>query len=415
MPILRSGPVEGTPAEGAVFLAALTAGPIARVDIARRTGLSSAAVTRVTKLLIDEGYLEDAPGQPADFDEAQLTTAKMGRPTSPLQVHATQTGSFGIIVRRDELIAVVCDLAGAPRIAERRPLPDNEVEPTVAAIAAFYTDLEARAGDVGFVDPPAHLGLSVAGDVDHATGFVRYSPFLGWRDVDLGVAVSEAIGAPVVVENDVKALTVAEQWFGLGRGVANFALVTIGTGIGCALVVDDDLVRGAHSVAGEIGHLPLGDPNVRCHCGAHGCVEAEASTKALLDTCRAVTGQAELSIGDAVELARAGDDRVRAIFARAGRLIGLALASVANLLGPERIVVAGEGVSRYDLFEAAIREAFAEQAFGAAHQVPIHVRDVPFEEWARGAAAVAIQELVFPSRPRTATAQPRRAVRTRRG
>lgn len=86
---------------------------------------------------------------------------------------------------------------------------------------------------------------------------------------------------------------------------------------------------------------------------------------------------------------------------------------MANLLGPERVIVAGEGVSSFDLFETAIREAFAEQAFGAAHQVPIHVRDLPFEEWARGAAAVAIQELVFPSRQRV-TADVRRRPGVRR-
>ncbi|MBB5791332.1 ROK family protein [Jiangella mangrovi] len=410
MPIQRGGPVEGTPAEGAVFLSALTAGPIARVDIARETGLSSAAVTRVAKLLIDEGYLEYAPDQPQQNNGDET---RMGRPSSPLQVHARQTGSFGIIVRRDELIGMVCDLAGAPRVSERRPLPDNSVDATVAAIAAFHRELVARAEDVGFVVAPHDLGLSLSGDIDHDTGYVRYSPFLGWRDVDLGAAVSIAVGAPVVVENDVKALTVAEQWFGLGRGITNFAVVTIGTGIGCALVVDGSLVRGAHSVAGEIGHLPLGDPAVRCHCGAHGCVEAEASTKALLDSCRAVTGRDDLTIESAVELARTGDDGVRAIFARAGRLIGLALASVANLLGPERVIVAGEGVSSFDLFETALREAFAEQAFGAAHQVPIHVRDLPFEEWARGAAAVAIQELVFPSRQRV-TADVRRRPGVRR-
>ncbi|TDE13113.1 ROK family transcriptional regulator [Jiangella asiatica] len=405
----RSGPVDGTPAEAEVFTTVLTSGPIARADIARLTGLSSAAVTRVAKLLIDEGYLEYAPGEPAASDET-----RMGRPSSPLRVHADQTGSFGVIVRRDELIGMVCDLAGGPRVAERRPLTDNRVEPAVAAVAAFYRDLAASAQRLGFVDPPAHLGLSLSGDIDHDTGYVRYSPFLGWRDVDLGAAVSRAVAAPVVVENDVKALTVAEQWFGLGRGITNFAVVTIGTGIGCAIVVDGGLVRGAHSVAGEIGHLPLGDPAVQCHCGAHGCVEAEASTKALLDRCRAATGRDDLTIGAAVELARAGDDGVRAIFSRAGQVIGLALASVANLLGPERVIVAGEGVSSYDLFETAIREAFAEQAFGAAHQVPIHVRDLPFEEWARGAAAVAIQELVFPSRQRVANDM-RRRTGVRRG
>lgn len=329
----------------------------------------------------------------ADPDET-----RMGRPSLPLRVRALHTGALGIKVTREEVIGVVCDLSGAPRVSDRLPLPNAEVSTAVDAIADLYSRLIAASSSIGFIHPPLHLGISLSGDVDHATGYVRYSPFLGWRDVDLGAQVAARIAAPVVVENDVKALTVAEQWFGLGRGVVNFAVVTIGAGIGCAIVVEGALVRGAHSVAGEIGHLPLGDRDVRCHCGARGCVEAEASTTALLERCREVSGRPELTSVEAVDLARHGDERIAEVFARAGRLIGLALASVANLLGPEQVIVAGEGVSSYDLFESSIREAFAEQAFGAANQVSIFVQDLPFEEWARGAAAVAIEGLVFPSR-----------------
>lgn len=393
----RSGPVEGTPAEAAVLTTVLTSGAIARADIARRTSLSSAAVTRAAQPLLDAGFLRYA-----DDDEAPRATddvvSHLGRPSRPLVVEANHAGTLGIKLTADEAIGVVCDLSGSVRASSLRRLTDGSVDSAVASIAELASELLAASSDLGFAQPIRYIGLSISGDVDHTTGHVRYSPFLGWRDVDLGALVAARTGCTVVVENDVKALTVAEQWFGLARGLDNFALITIGAGIGCALVVDGALVRGAYSVAGEIGHLPVGDPAVICHCGGHGCVEAEASTAALLRRCREVAGDEALTLDAAVERARAGDSQLAAVFARAGRLVGLAIASVANLLGPEQLIVSGEGISTYDLMGDAIRDSFTEQAFGAAERTVLHLRPLPFEEWARGAAAVALEELAFPSR-----------------
>lgn len=378
--------------------AALIHGPLARADIARVTGLSSAAVTRAVKPLLDAGYLQSAPQQrPADGEW------RLGRPSSPLSVRADQASAVGIKVTGDELIGVVTDLLASIRVARRAPLADRMVDAVVAQIAVLHAEL-VEATPEGLPRTPAYVGLSLSGDIDHAAAHVRYSPFLGWRDVPIGALVAAATGATVLVENDVKALAVAEQWAGLGTETETFALVTIGAGIGCALVIGDSLVRGAHSVAGEIGHLPLGDTRVTCHCGARGCVEAVASTTAILDAARVATEDPRLTLDRAVELARQGNERVAAVFAEAGRVIGLALASVANLVGPERIVVSGESVSSYDLFEQAIRDAFTLQAFGATRDCAIHVQPLPFEEWARGASAVAIQELVLPASTRRISA-----------
>jgi predicted NBD/HSP70 family sugar kinase len=391
----RSGPVEGTPAEAAVLTTVLAAGAIARADIARRTGLSSAAVTRAAQPLLDAGFLRYADDSSRNGDDE---AARMGRPSRPLAVDAGHTGTVGVKLTEHEALGVVVDLSGSVRARGVRTLADTSVPTALTAVEELVTELRAAADGLGFAQPVRHVGLSISGDVDHTTGHVRYSPFLGWRDVQLGALTAARTRCPVVVENDVKALTVAEQWFGLARGLDDFALITIGAGIGCALVVDGALVRGSHSVAGEIGHLPVGDPTVRCHCGGRGCVEAEASAAALLHRCREVAGEPGLTLDDAVQRARSGDRAVAAVFARAGRLIGLAIASVANLLGPAQVIVSGEGLASYDLLGDAIRETFAEQAFGAAERTALHLQPLPLEEWARGAAAVALEELAFPSR-----------------
>jgi predicted NBD/HSP70 family sugar kinase len=99
----------------------------------------------------------------------------------------------------------------------------------------------------------------------------------------------------------------------------------------------------------------------------------------------------------AVRLAHGGHPAVRDVFAHAGRTMGRAIASVANLIGPECIIISGEGVATYDLYEEQIRAAFAAHAFGAAASCALLVRPLPFEEWARGGAALAAQHLFAPA------------------
>ncbi|WP_084963889.1 ROK family transcriptional regulator [Thermoactinospora rubra] len=370
-----------------VFTTVLARGPVPRTEIARLTGLSSGAVTKAARPLVEAGYLEEVPV------EAPVGRGA-GRPASPLAIRADREFFAGVKITTDELIGVLADLRCQVRTRVHRPLSSNEVMDVVAALGEVVTELcEASPDYAGRVHC---LGVAVSGDVDKERGFVRYSPFLRWREVPLGALVAEVTGLTVTLENDVKALAVAEHLFGAGAGTANFALLTIGTGIGCALVVNGSLVAGANGVAGEIGHVPVSGDGPDCHCGGTGCVEAIAATQAIVEAARAVTGQADLSIDQAVWRARDGDAAVQEVFRRAGEAIGRGLAAMANLIGPEKIVVSGEGVAAYDLFEKPIRTAFARQAFGAAAYCPIVVDPLPFDEWARGAAAVAVQEFIFP-------------------
>ncbi|MEH1057546.1 ROK family transcriptional regulator [Micromonospora sp. CPCC 206171] len=375
------------PAATAVFTAVLTEGPLSRVSLARRLGLSSAAVTKAARPLIDTGYLHELAA-------TERTGPGAGRPASPLAVRADREFFVGVKITADELIGVVCDLRATVRATARRPLTAPDVEAVLTDLGQLVDGLLDGPGD--YRVRTRRLGLAISGDVDRTTGLVRYSPFLRWRNVPLGQRAARITGLAATVENDVKALTAAEHWFGEGVGAESFALVTVGTGIGCGLVVHGRLVSGSHGVAGEIGHLAVDANGPSCHCGGRGCVEAIAGTQAIVRQARERTGRPELTIDAAVALARAGDERVGAVFARAGSAIGSGIAAVANLVGPARIVVSGEGLAAYDLFEAHIRTGFERQAFGAAAQCPLSIRPLPFEEWARGAAAVSIQSLVVP-------------------
>jgi predicted NBD/HSP70 family sugar kinase len=331
------------------------------------------------------GYLQELAA-------TERTGPGAGRPASPLAVQADREFFVGVKITGDELIGVVCDLRADVRTSAHRPLADTGVEAVLGELGRLVDDLLDGPG--GYRARTRRLGLAVSGDVDRSTGLVRYSPFLQWHNVPLQERAAEVTGLTVTVENDVKALTTAEHWFGEGVGAESFALVTVGTGIGCGLVVNGRLVSGSHGVAGEIGHIGVDTNGPVCHCGGRGCVEAIAGTHAIVRQAQDCLGRPELTIDDAVALARGGDEQIGAIFARGGNAIGTGIAAVANLVGPARIVVSGEGLAAYDLFETHIRAGFERQAFGAAVDCPLSIRPLPFEEWARGAAVVSIQSLV---------------------
>jgi predicted NBD/HSP70 family sugar kinase len=377
------------PAAALVFRTMLAHGPLTRAEVGRRTGLSSGAVTKAATPLLDDGWIVEL-GRPAGDQLA-------GRPATLVAVRAERASFLGVKVTADELIGVLTDLTATPIAAKRATLDSRDVDSVVRAIARLVRRLVSTP-DTGTVAEVHGLGVTISGDVDRPTGTVHHSPFLDWHGIPLARLVETATGLPTLIENDVRALAVAEQWFGAGAGVASFALVTVGTGIGSGLCVDGRVVSGAHGVAGEIGHLPVGGVDRTCTCGNKGCVEAVASTQAIVEQAREATGDTGLTMSRAVRLAHDGNPAVRAVFTRAGHALGLALASVANLIGPERIIISGEGVASYDLFAEQIRTTFAAQAFGAAADCDLIVRALPFEEWARGGAAVAAQRLVTPAR-----------------
>ncbi|WP_351236906.1 ROK family transcriptional regulator [Streptomyces sp. NPDC002133] len=376
-----------TPAAPQIFTIVLSHGPLTRAEIARRAGLSPAAVTKAVRPLMEAGYLVE--------DVGEETRAALGRPANPVRVDGGRALFIGVKVTGDEIIAVLTDLCCRIRVARHVPLDDREPKVVLAALTDLVLELLTEAE--GFGVQVRGVGVAVSGDVDRAGGTVRYSPFLEWRDVPLAELVAMTTGLPVTVDNDVRALTVAEQWFGAGVGLSDFALVTVGAGIGCGLVVGGQVVSGAHGVAGEIGHLSLDPAGPQCHCGNRGCVEAIAADSAIVRDVRTATGIPVVDAAQALELAHRGDPAARQVYARAGEAIGRAIGSVVNLLGPERVIISGEGLAAYDLFAEQIRDAFAASAFGTAARCDVRTHPLPFEEWARGAAATAIQSFIRPN------------------
>jgi predicted NBD/HSP70 family sugar kinase len=362
-----------SPAAVAVFQELLLHGPLARAEVARRTGLSAGAVTKAAAPLLEAGYLEEMDAAPS----------RPGRPLRPMAVVPSARCCFGVKITPDRVHGVATDLtAGVLAVASARaanPSP-QAVERAVRAVVAR---LRSRAPS-----EPAGLGVGVSGDVDTATGVVRDSPLMGWTNVPLGRQLADL--GPVIVDNDVQAFTLGEWMFGPDRGADSLALVTIGSGIGCGLVVGGRQVHGAYGIAGELGHLPVAPGHLVCRCGRRSCVETVASSGAIASLVADAAARPGLDFAAAVDLARSGDRLALAAMQSAGEAIGLALACLVNLVGPASIVVAGEGVDAFDLYRDTVERVYAAHAFGAARRAPIRAITHSFNDWARGAAVNVI-------------------------
>ncbi|MGW0792782.1 ROK family transcriptional regulator [Streptomyces sp. NPDC002911] len=337
------------PAVSQIFVTTLSQGPLTRLELARRAGLSPAAVTKAVRPLIEAGYLVESADEEA--------RPALGRPASLVRVDGGRALFIGIKITGDEAIGVLTDLRCRVLLVRRLPLADRAPHAVLTTLAGLTQELLTEADDLGVHVVGA--GVAVSGDVDRAAGMVRYSPFLQWREVPLAELAAMTTGLPVTVDNDVRALTVAEQWFGAGVGLSDFALVTVGAGI-----------------------------------GNRGCVEAIAGDAAIVGRVRTATGVEVADAAHAAALAHDGVPGAREAYARAGEAIGRGIATVANLFGPERVIISGEGLAAYDLFATQMRDAFATAAFGSAAECDVQTRPLPFEEWARGAAATAIQSYI---------------------
>ncbi|MGK5530526.1 ROK family protein [Streptomyces sp. URMC 129] len=369
------------PSTRRVALEVLLHGPLARSELASRLGMSAASLTRLTKPLLDTGVLREVP---------EVLPRAGGRPLQPLDIDAGLQRFVGVKLTGDRAYGVVTDLR-ADIVAHRSvPIRDRRPEQVVRDLAALVAELTPDA-------VPAAIGVGLGGAV-RGFGHVRRAPFLGWRDVGLGALVAGATGRPAVVSNDVDALVEAEHWFGDGRGVRNFAVLTVGAGVGGGLVVHDRLVTGRDSGLGLLGHFPLDVRGPACPEGHPGCADSLLTTDGIRLQASLALGRT-VSYDQALDLAQAGDPVVGRVVANAARALGTLVAAVANIAQPERVIITGEGVRLARVDERRLRDAVAAARSPEASPVDLRVLDDDPTLWARGAAAVAIQRVVLADPP----------------
>lgn len=361
---------------GAQALLALVAhGPMSRTDLGERLGLSPPTTTRTVRPLLEAGLVEEHPAQGCNGP---------GRPTRLLALAPASATFLGIKLTADRLYAVLTDPLGTVLAQDSLPLGATDAASVVALIASAVTRLASQRPA-----PPEAIGISLGGSVvDRST--VNRAAFLGWREVPLAAGVEAATGIPCTVANDVRAFAYAEAWFGAGRDKDPFALVTLGAGIGCGIVVGGQVVSGARGAAGSVGHLPVAAEGPRCELGHAGCARALASTPGIAAALASVLGR-EVGLEQALGPELGQDPQVRGVLERAARAAGVLVGTLIAFIEPELTVVSGEAVGVIEAHRAAFDEEISRLRHWQVHPAPVRLRPFEFDEWARGAAALAVE------------------------
>lgn len=360
-----------------VFEELLVSGPLSRAELARRLSMSAASLTKITRPLLDANYLREGQA---------VAHAGAGRPSQPIELDPDFAHFVGIKLTGEALFAVLTNAHGVVLADTEATFVSQEVDDVVAQVVSAIETLRAD-------DPRvAGVGISLSGNATRDEPTVRKSPFLHWYGVPLATLITEKTGLPAVLDNDVRALTAAEHWFGEGADADSFALLTFGAGIGCGMVANGAQIEGRLGASGLIGHLPIDDRGPMCYAGHRGCAHAFATTAGIVKTVSMGLGVSPLTYQECVDLARAGNGAATTAFQESGRAIGQLIATVVNIMGPERVLIAGEGVEMFQLGEEAARARLSELLHWTATEPEIRVQPFNFTEWARGAAVVAIQE-----------------------
>jgi predicted NBD/HSP70 family sugar kinase len=345
--------------EQAVLETIFRQGPITRPEIASATNLSKPTVSAAVTRLEQEGLVR-ASGRRA---------GQRGRKPVAYVVSSRAGFVVGADIGGSNLRVAAADLFGEPICDSKRPTAKNGSRAVGIQILEMVGEVIDEAGAVH--GRPLALGISSPGVVDQATGRVtslayNVVPEGGFDPVEV---IRERFDLPVLVENNVNLAAVGEKWFGLARGVSTMVFIAIGAGVGMGVIIDHELVRGAHGAAGEIAYLPLVgdpfDPRHRLHGGLEDDIGA-AGIVAAFQEGRADDDPELSSVQEVFDLAVGGNETARAVVDHVASRLGTAIATVCAILDPE-LVVLGGGIGASPLLLPPVRGS-------AASLVPITAR-----------------------------------------
>jgi len=248
-------------------------------------------------------------------------------------------------------------------------------------------------------------GIGSPGPLNPYTGVVYTTPNLpGWKNVALADELREKLGVAVFIENDANSAAYGEYWLGAGREYKDLVCLTLGTGIGGGIILNNELIRGLDGTAAEIGHMTIEMNGRKCGCGNHGCLEAYASATGIVNRTRDAIQNGEntiltemvsdlnsLTSKDVSAAMEEGDDLARRIITETGEILGVGIATLVNLLNPEVVVLCGGVIAAGEPLFEPIRETVKKRAFDVpASRAQIVPSELGDDAGVIGAAGVAL-------------------------
>jgi glucokinase-like ROK family protein len=368
---------------------------ISRADIAQRVHLSRSTVSAIVNDLLAEGWLV----------ESGIGKSRGGRRPILLTFNYQAGYILGVDAGATHLFALVTDLDGQIVVEIERPF-DVSAGPEAGLATIVDVARELLAAAHLELSHLIGVGVGLPGPLDYARGTVVAPPIMpGWDNFPVRDRLVATLDAPVYVDNDANLGALGEYGYGAGKDVDNLAFIKVATGIGCGIIVGGQIYHGQTGAAGEIGHVTMAEDGPPCTCGSYGCLEAMAGGPAIAQRAaqalqvgqstvlRSMISNGNLTAKLVEQAARQGDPLACQLYADAGRLIGLAVANVINLLNPGRVIIGGGVSEAGELILASLRDTACQRSMRAAvGATDIVQATLGHRSSALGAVALVLQE-----------------------
>ena len=394
---MKSGQIEDArkSSRGIVLSSVRKRGRVARIDIADETGISPATVTGISAELLSAGLIEEVARA------HQHEELKRGRPRVDLKIRGNAHFVAGVKLGDNHAVTAILDFEGNLVTEYSTPLPGSKLtgQELFEFLPRVLNDATANAGLK--INDLSGIGLGLAGVIDAPRGFVHWSPSIVERNLPLRQLLEQYLDVPLFIDNDVNLVALAEQWFGLGKNVSDFIVITIENGVGMGIVINDEIYRGTRGCGAEFGHTKVQLDGALCRCGQRGCLEAYVADYALLREANYAANPRlksqtlptpEQQVQDLFHQAKAGDQTAQSIFKRAGKMFAMGLANVINIFDPALIILSGERMQFDYLYAGEVIENMKNSVV----QIDVSPPEVRIHKWgdlmwAKGAAVYAME------------------------
>lgn len=367
--------------------------PVSRTKISKETKLGLSTVTKIVDDLLSEGYLYES-------GEASSTGGRR-----PILLHFNNKLGYSVAVKieQDCLLLALTDLSAMIIKDKQVSFPRGEMAEAVIQLLIQSTNQLLNEAAIS-IDNVYGIGVAVSGLVNSEKGIVITSPLLGWKNTPVKAILEDVYDTSIYIDNDVNAYAVAEMNTGKGKDLTNFIGLSIGAGIGAAIVINKKLYHGKFGGAGELGHTVVVHNGKNCYCGQQGCLEMYASEKYFQGEIPLIHGQfspdeATLAHGpftfEAVYEAALNRNKLAIeVLKHVGEYLGTGLLNIINSFNPGKIILFGEGVVAKDFFIPYALERANNNFFSRAElETEVIVSELGKEAWLQGIALLSINHM----------------------
>ena len=269
---------------------------------------------------------------------------------------------IGIDIGGTSIKAARVDALGAVAESVNALTPAENLENLIATLGGLISRLQVGA-------PVSSVGVGIPGLRNSRTRVIQTSPHIPCiRNINLEALLRERLAIPVITENDANAAAYGEWRSGAGKGLRHMAYISLGTGLGCGLILSEALFGGTSGYAGELGHTVVEPAGRQCSCGAIGCIETRVSGPGVVQTAKEKGFSGDITAASIYTAAMEGNEIAKAVFEETGRYLGMACSNLINLLDPQAIVIGGGVMASGDLLLNAAKDEVRRRAFPASAQ-----------------------------------------------